>query len=102
MFTQRMYTIGRNLKRGENIMELNKFIGNKIRYYRKLAKLTQDELAEKLGLAKGTISNYESGYRTPQQDRLFELAEVLGISINDLFPPTVDSNIKNNINDIYS
>ncbi|EKU93390.1 HTH-type transcriptional regulator immR [Alloiococcus otitis] len=69
-------------------MDLSSYIGNKLRYYRKENKMTQDELAKKLGLGKGTISNYESGYRTPQEHRLFELAEALNISINDLFPPT--------------
>lgn len=72
-------------------MDLSSYIGNKLRYYRKENKMTQDELAEKLGLGKGTISNYESGYRTPQEHRLFELAEILNISINDLFPPTTET-----------
>ena len=71
-------------------MDLGAYIGNKIRYYRNENKMTQDDLAKKLGLGKGTISNYESGYRTPQESRLFELAEVLGVSINDLFPPTTN------------
>ena len=74
-------------------MDLGVFIGNKIRYYRNLNGITQDELAKRLDLGKGTISNYESGYRTPQESRLFELAEALEISINDLFPPTVNKNI---------
>lgn len=77
-------------------MELSKYIGNKIKHYRNLNKMTQDELAKKLELGKGTISNYQSGYRTPQESRLFDLAEALNISINDLFPPTVtnDKNIE--------
>src|SRR5699024_4331927 len=53
-------------------------------------KLTQDELAEKLNTSKGTISNYETGYRSPRQDDLFLLAEVLKVSIDDLFPPRED------------
>lgn len=78
--------------------DLSVYIGSKIKHYRALNKMTQEDLAKKLGLAKGTISNYESGYRTPQQNRLFELAEALGISVNDLFPPTTR---KVNIQDIY-
>lgn len=81
-------------------MELGKYIGSKIKHYRTLKKMTQDQLAKKLGLGKGTISNYESGYRTPQQNRLFELAEALDISINDLFPPTEEK--ANDINLIYN
>lgn len=81
-------------------MDLGTFIGNKIKYYRKKQGMTQDQLAEKLGLGKGTISNYESGYRTPQQDRLFELAEILEVNINDLFPPTKKN--KEGISFIYN
>lgn len=77
--------------------DLGKYIGDKIKFYRTKNKMTQDELAEKLGLGKGTISNYESGYRTPQEKRLFELSEALGISINDLFPPTTDISIVDKI-----
>ncbi len=48
--------------------------------------LTQDQLGEKLNTKKATISNYETGYRTPKQDDLFEIAHILNISIDDLFP----------------
>lgn len=79
------------------------YIGNKIRYYRNLNKMTQQELAKKIGIGKAAISNYESGYRTPQQNRMFELSEALGVSINDLFPPTKEEkNILNNIIDVSS
>ncbi|MEB7457023.1 XRE family transcriptional regulator [Staphylococcus aureus] len=77
--------------------ELAKFIGNKIRYYRTKLNLTQDQLGEKLNTKKATISNYETGYRTPKQDDLFEIAHILNISIDDLFPAR---NI--NYNDITS
>lgn len=77
--------------------DLGKYIGDKIKFYRTKNKMTQDELAKKLDLGKGTISNYESGYRTPQEKRLFELSEALGISINDLFPPTTDVSIVDKI-----
>lgn len=67
--------------------DLPKYIGDKIKYYRIQNNLTQDDLAKKLDTTKATISNYETGYRTPKQDSLFDLAFNLGISINDLFPP---------------
>ncbi|MFL2124018.1 LexA family protein [Marinilactibacillus psychrotolerans] len=68
--------------------DISKHIGLKIKYYRKEKKMTQTELGEKIGTKKATISNYETGYRAPSQDTLFELADVLEISIDDLFPPT--------------
>ena len=72
---------------------LSRYIGKRIRKYRKDMKLTQDELAKKLNTSKGTISNYETGYRSPRQDDLFLLAEVLKINIDDLFPPREDYKI---------
>ena len=72
---------------------LSRYIGKRIRKYRKDMKLTQDELAKKLNTSKGTISNYETGYRSPRQDDLFLLAEVLNINIDDLFPPREDNKI---------
>lgn len=83
--------------------DLGIYIGNKIRYYRNLNKMTQQELADKIGIGKAAISNYESGYRTPQQNRLFELSEALKISVNDLFPPTTEEkSILDKIVDISS
>lgn len=79
--------------------DLPKYIGEKIRYYRKQLNLTQEELGRKINTGKSRISNYETGYRTPQQDDLFELADALNISINDLFPPTTDGL---DINRIYN
>src|SRR5699024_4828490 len=72
---------------------LSQYIGKRIRKYRKDMKLTQDELAKKLNTSKGIISNYETGYRSPRQDDLFLLAEVLNINIDDLFPPREDNKI---------
>lgn len=74
-------------------MDLSIYIGNKIKYYRGLNKMNQTELGEKIGVGKGTISHYENGIRTPDQDKLFELADIFGISIDDLFPPREYSGI---------
>ena len=80
--------------------ELAIFIGNKIRYYRTKMNLTQDQLGEKLNTKKATISNYETGYRTPKQDDLFEIAHILNISIDDLFPKRHNKN--NDITAVYN
>lgn len=69
-------------------MELSKFIGNKIRYYRELRNMTQDELAEQLKTTRQSISRYENGERKANQDILFDLADIFKISINNFFPPT--------------
>ena len=48
------------------------------------SKMTQTELANKIGVVKGTIANYESGLRKPDNDKLIALAEVFGVSVDYL------------------
>ena len=68
-------------------MDINKYIGNKIRELREKKNLTQEELAEYLDTTPQTISRYEIGDRKTNQDVLFKLAEYFKISINEFFPP---------------
>jgi len=60
--------------------------GGKLRELRNGAKLTQEELAKKLGVNRNTISNYESGSRYPQDREVFyTLAEIFKVNVNYLF-----------------
>lgn len=68
-------------------MDVNKYIGNKIREFREKRNLTQEEIAEYLDTTAQTISRYEIGDRKTNQDILFKLAEYFKVSINDFFPP---------------
>lgn len=56
-------------------------IGQKIKVLRKARGLTQQQLADRLGLQRATISNYEIGRRTPHLSELSRLADVLGVSM---------------------
>lgn len=67
-------------------MELNKFIGMKIKSFRESRSMTQDELAELLNTTRQSISRYENGERKANQDLLFELASIFKVSIDDFFP----------------
>lgn len=67
-------------------MDLKKYIGNQIKTFRKSAGFTQDELAKRLNTTKQTISRYEKGDRKANQDMLFELCDIFGVSIDDFFP----------------
>lgn len=69
-----------------NKKELAKFVGSRIKENRKRNKLTQKELGEKIGVKDNTVSAYERGAISPEQDMLFAISDVLGISINELFP----------------
>ena len=58
--------------------------GERIKVARKAAKLTQAELAERLGLATGTVQQYELNKREPGLDRLLEIAFVLNVQPGQL------------------
>ncbi len=68
-------------------MDINKYIGSKMREFREQKNLTQDDIAELLGTTLQTISRYELGERKATHDVLFKLATYFNKSINDFFPP---------------
>ena len=51
---------------------------------RKDAGYTQAELANLLGMGKSAISNYESGFRTPENETLIKLSKIFNVSIETL------------------
>lgn len=59
-------------------------VGQRIQSARKKANLTQKELAERLGLATGTIQQYELGKRQPRIEQLQAIANALNIDVYDL------------------
>ena len=69
-------------------MDVRSYTANKIKEYRKLKRMTQKELGEKIGVKHNTVSGYENGTNEPEQDILFKIAAALDVSINDLFPET--------------
>lgn len=64
-------------------MDLKK-VGIFIAKYRKLNKLTQEQLGEKIGVAAKTISKWERGVNAPDIAILNKLSEVLGISVSEI------------------
>ncbi len=60
-------------------------ISSRIREARKRLLLTQEDLAERIGVTKGAIANYENGVSTPKIDILYALMKVLGVDANYLF-----------------
>ena len=62
-------------------------IGKRIQAARRKRGLTQKELAAKLGLATGSIQQYELGKRQPRIEQLQAIASALGIHVYDLMAP---------------
>lgn len=57
-----------------------------LRGLREKAGLSIEELAEKSGIPKGTIYNWEAGRKTPVNEQFPELAKALNIKIQKLLP----------------
>lgn len=57
-------------------------IGTKLKILRRGRKLTQQELADKLGVNRATISNYEIGRRTPNLNDLKRFSEFYGVGLD--------------------
>lgn len=59
-------------------------IGENIASSRKKVNLTQDQLAEKLGVSRQTISKWESDLTYPELPKVAKLSKVLDISCDEL------------------
>ncbi|HFI0162461.1 TPA: XRE family transcriptional regulator [Streptococcus suis] len=80
-----------------NEKELAIYIGQRIKDFRLSRNMTQKELAKRIGMGDTTIANYEKGFRSPKKDTLFDLADVFGVSIDDLFPQRTPTTAPNSI-----
>ena len=61
-----------------------KKIGERIRLHRQKLKLTQRDLADKMGIAPQTLSIWEIGEREPAIKGLIGLSKALGVSTDDI------------------
>ena len=76
-------------------------IGQSIQEARKKAKLTQKELAEKVGIATITVQQYERGVRTPKIETLQKIAQALNIDVGVLYGVEVDKGNPQYLNRLY-
>lgn len=60
-------------------------IGKRIQRARKQAGLTQKQLAEQVGIATGTLQQYELGKREPRFEQLTKIANVLNTDEADFY-----------------
>ncbi len=64
---------------------IKKLLGERIRELRKAKGLTQEQLAELVGVEPRHISRVEGGYSSPSIERLARIAEILDVPIKELF-----------------
>lgn len=60
---------------------------DRLKEWRDYRGLTQEELAESAGVARYSISNYESGKTSARRRTAERLAEALGVELEDLTTP---------------
>ena len=70
----------------------NKYFGENISFFRKKAKITQEELAEKLNVSRQTVSRWENDSSLPDVEML--------ITLCDLFNCDMDTLVRKNAKDI--
>ncbi|MBB5143040.1 helix-turn-helix domain-containing protein [Desulfovibrio intestinalis] len=61
-----------------------RFMPDVLRRYRDNAGLSQQELADSIGVSKGFISALEGGRSVPNLDRLVQIADALQVSPGEL------------------
>ena len=64
--------------------EMARSLGEAIRYHRTRCKMTQEFVAESLGVSRQAVSKWESGTADPSTSNLLALAKLFGVSAEEL------------------
>jgi len=67
-------------------------LGQRIKELRKINKMTQQDLADKLKLAKSTISQYENSVNEPDNLTMQRIADIFEVSVDYLLGRTNENN----------
>ena len=70
---------------------MNDMIGKRIKHYRKIAGLTQDELSRMIGVTRAALCHWEVGRASPKYDEQKKLATALGCTLSDLIGDAMDN-----------
>lgn len=66
-------------------MNIKKLLGKRLQEIRKIKKLTQEQVAEYVGIETSSISNIESGKYYPNADNLDKILKILQVRPSDIF-----------------
>lgn len=61
------------------------YVGKRVRHRRWMAGMTQQQLAEKVGIKFQQIQKYEAGINRISASRLWDIADALGVSVGFFF-----------------
>ena len=79
--------------------------GDKLIELRKKSGYSQEELAEKLGVSRQSVSKWESNNTYPETDKIIQIANIFDCSMDDLINDKVtdiESSLRKNKNNIYN
>ena len=63
---------------------IKKSLGESLKEHRVRCKMTQEFVAESLGVSRQAVSKWENGTSDPNTSNLFALAKLFGVSVEDL------------------
>ena len=74
--------------------KIEKRLGERVAAYRRSSRLTQEKLAEKVGVAPETISRLERAVTVPSIVTLGNIAKALNLELSDFFEHKADRSAK--------
>ena len=78
----RKYLKSADVRREKNETKIS--LGEALKTYRTDCKMTQEFVAETLGVSRQAVSKWENGTSDPSTSNLLELAKLYGVSVEEI------------------
>lgn len=75
---------------GKDVSNTNCDVGSRIRYYRKLHKMSQEKLALTASMNPAFLGHLERGEKSPTVTTLEKITSALDITLGDLFSDSIN------------
>lgn len=79
----------------KDIEDIYLFVAERIKLARKQARMTQEDLAEKIKVSRTALVNMEGRKQRILIHHLFEIARITGVEISYFFPDSSGDELKN-------
>ena len=88
------YIGSKKVREEKNIVK--KALGEVLKEHRVRYKMTQEFVAERLGVSRQAVSKWESGASDPSMSNLIALAKLYGVTVEDILSQVKDGCKENN------